>query len=217
MFTFIVKGGVMMYLLLVASVLVIAIIINRFLYFRKIRTDEDKLFTGIKDKLRSHGPQAAIAYAQKTVGPIANILKAGLHHYDRGVEKIEEAFEREALIEVPLLKKYLPALNTIGSISTLMGFTGTVLGMINAFNSIAGANTTSPAIVADGIAQALTTTAAGLIIAIPALIAYYYFSHQAETVMLDELAGDVTGPLSVNIFYDHFVVCPGTGHRREIA
>lgn len=185
MITFIVQGGVMMYLLLIASVLVIAIIINRFLYFKRIKTDEEKLYNGVKDKLRSHGPEAAIAYSENTEGPAANILKAGLRHYERGAEKVEEAFEREALIEVPLLKKYLPALNTIGSIATLMGFTGTVLGMINAFNSIAVADTTSPSIVADGIAQALTTTAAGLIIAIPALIAYYYFSHQADTVLLE--------------------------------
>jgi biopolymer transport protein ExbB len=185
MITFIVQGGVMMYFLLAASVLVIAIIINRFLYFKRIKTDEEKLYSGIKDKLRSHGPEAAIAYAENTGGPVANILKAGLRHYERGVEKVEDAFEREALIEIPLLKKYLPALNTIGSTATLMGFTGTVLGMINAFNSIAAADTTSPSIVADGIAQALTTTAAGLIIAIPALIAYYYFSHRADTVLLE--------------------------------
>ncbi|MGM0567765.1 MAG: MotA/TolQ/ExbB proton channel family protein [Elusimicrobiota bacterium] len=185
MFQFVLDGGIMMYPLLVASVLTLAIIIDRFLYFKKAEVDEEALITGVKDKLRSHGPEAAVAFCDKVSGPIAAILKAGLEKFGENKKVVEESFEREALIEVPRLKKHLPVLNTIAGVATLIGFTGTVFGMIRAFRSIAEAGTTSPAIVAGGIAEALTTTATGLIIAIPALIFYYYFSHRAERILLE--------------------------------
>ncbi|MGM0440974.1 MAG: MotA/TolQ/ExbB proton channel family protein [Elusimicrobiota bacterium] len=185
MLDFIAQGGIMMYPLLISSILVVAIVINRFYFFKKIEVDEEDLYVKVKDKLRSSSPKEAIAYSEEIGGPIANILIAGLQKYGRGPEEIEEAFEREALIEIPLLEKYLPALNTIGSVSTLIGFTGTVLGMIKAFNDISQAGTTSPGIVAGGIAEALTSTATGLIIAIPALIFYHYFSHRVENIVLE--------------------------------
>jgi len=185
MISFFLKGGLMMYLLFGASVIAVAIIIDRFIYFKKAEVNEEELFMNIKDTLKAHGPEAAIAYAEKTGGPFAAILKAGLQQHGKGIEKIEDSFEREALIEIPRIKRFLPALGTIGSIATLMGFTGTVMGMIKAFNSIAVAGTTSPAIVAGGIAEALTTTATGLLIAILALVFHHYFSHRAEKIILE--------------------------------
>ncbi|MFH1414792.1 MAG: MotA/TolQ/ExbB proton channel family protein [Elusimicrobiota bacterium] len=185
MIQFFFKGGMMMYPLLASSILVVAIIIDRLIYFRHAEVDEKDLFVKIKDKLRSSGPEEAVAYCEKVGGPVAAVLKSGLRQYRRGRDKIEDSFEREALIEVPRLRKFLPALNTVGSIATLMGFTGTVIGMIKAFNSIAGAGTTSPGIVAGGIAEALTTTAMGLIIAIIALVSFHYFTHRVDRIMLE--------------------------------
>lgn len=185
MISFILKGGIMMYPLVIASILVVAIIIDRFIYFHHAEVDEKDLFVNVKDKLKSHGMDASVAYCENVDGPVAAILKAGLQQHGKGREKIEDSFEREALIEIPRLKRFLPALNTIGSIATLMGFTGTVIGMIKAFNSIAGAGTTSPSIVAGGIAEALTTTAVGLVIAIIALVFYHYFSHRVDKILLE--------------------------------
>jgi biopolymer transport protein ExbB len=185
MLNFFIRGGIMMYPLLVSSILVIAIVIDRLIYFRNIRVGEKELFDQVKDKLKSHGPEASIAYCDQAGGPVAAMLKAGLKHHGRERHRVEDSIERESLTEIPKLKKFLPGLNTIASISTLMGFTGTVMGMIRAFNSIAGAGTTSPAIVAGGIAEALTTTATGLVIAIVALIFYHYFSHRADRILLE--------------------------------
>jgi biopolymer transport protein ExbB len=185
MISFFLKGGIMMYPLLVSSILVVAIIINRVIYFRHTEVDERALFINVKDILRSKGSEEAVAYCEKVGGPIAAILKAGLNNHKQSREKIEESFEREALIEIPQLKKYLPALNTIGSVATLMGFTGTVMGMINAFNSIAYAGTTSPGIVAGGIAEALTTTAVGLVIAILAVVSYNLFINRVDKILLE--------------------------------
>ena len=97
---------------------------------------------------------------------------------------MEEAMETAGLNEVPRLEQYLPILHTIGSVATLLGFTGTVLGMISAFNAIAQAGVSSPSIVANGIAEALTTTATGLLIAIPTLVFYNYLSHRVDRFVL---------------------------------
>jgi biopolymer transport protein ExbB len=185
MLNFIATGGFMMYPLLAASIMVIAIIIDRFIYFRHAEVDEKELFVKLKDKLRSHGTEASIAYCDETGGPLAYIMKAGIQQHGSHRDKIEDAFERAALIEIPRLRKFLPALSTIGSIATLMGFTGTVIGMIKAFNSIANAGSTSPGIVAGGIAEALTTTAAGLVIAIVAMVAYHYYSNRMDRILLE--------------------------------
>lgn len=185
MIIFFLKGGIMMYPLLISSILVVAIIIDRLIYFRHAVVDEKDLFINLKNKLKTHGVEDSIAYCEKVSGPVSAILKAGLLQYGNGRDKVADSFEREALIEIPLLKRFLPALNTIGSIATLMGFTGTVMGMIRAFNSIAGAGTTSPGIVAGGIAEALTTTAVGLIIAIIALVFFHYFSHRVDRILLE--------------------------------
>ncbi|NLB35238.1 MAG: MotA/TolQ/ExbB proton channel family protein [Elusimicrobia bacterium] len=179
------KGGFMMWPLLIASIMVVAIIIDRFLYFRAAEVDERKFFIGVKDKLRSQGPDAAIAYTEEVGGPIAAIMKAGLNQFGQDRSKIEEFFEREALIEFPRMKRFLPALHTIGNVATLMGFTGTVLGMIKAFNSIALAGTTSPSIVAGGIGEALITTAMGLVVALFAVVFYHYFNQRAERIILE--------------------------------
>jgi len=185
MLKFIADGGLMMYPLMAASVIVVAIIIDRYIYFRNAEVDEKELFVNLKDKLRSHGPDASIAYCEETGGPLASIMKAGIQQHGSARNKIEDAFERAALIEIPRLRRFLPALSTIGSIATLMGFTGTVMGMIKAFNSIANAGTTSPGIVAGGIAEALTTTAVGLVIAIIAMVAYHYFSNRMDRILIE--------------------------------
>ena len=179
------RGGIMMYPLLVISILIVAVIINRVFVFNRAETDEKRLMIRIKEFLDKKMPEGAIALCDRTSGPVAAILKAGLVEHAKGKKSMEEAFETAALYEIPRLEKFLPMLSTMGSVSTLIGFTGTVLGMINAFNSIAKANISSPAIVASGVAEALITTATGLIIAIPAIVFYHYFIHKVDKLVID--------------------------------
>jgi len=185
MFDYFLKGGIMMYPLLLASVFAVAIVINKIYAYRRAKIDAGHLMTRIKEFLERGMPEGAIAFCDKTGGPIAGILKAGLSHYGEGKDVMEEAFETASLEEIPRLEKFLPTLSTIASISTLMGFTGTVTGMISAFNAIARANTSSPSIVATGVAEALITTATGLFIAIPTVVFYYYFTHTVDRFILD--------------------------------
>jgi len=175
----------MMYPLLLCSILVIAIILNRGVAFYRAETDEKRLMIKIREFLNKGMPEGAVAICDRTSGPVAAILKAGLAQYVRGKHAMEEAFETAALYEIPRLEKFLPMLSTIASISTLMGFTGTVTGMISAFNAIAKANISSPAVVASGVAEALITTAAGLLIALPAVVSYKYFVGRVDKHVLE--------------------------------
>jgi len=174
------RGGIMMYPLFLASVLALAIIINKLQVLSRARTGEREVMSRIKGLVDQKRIEQAVAVCNNSKGPVASILKAGLSQYDKGQKAMEDAFETQASEEVPLLESYLPALATIAAVSTLMGFTGTVIGMIRAFDSIAAASATSPAIVASGISEALITTATGLLIAIPTLLFYRYFVHRVD-------------------------------------
>ena len=180
MLNYFLRGGIMMYPLFLASVLALAIIINRLQVLSRAKTGEKELMGRIKGLIDQKRVEQAVAVCNNSKGPVASILKAGLSQYDKGQKAMEDAFETQASEEVPRLENYLPALATIAAVSTLMGFTGTVIGMIRAFDSIAAASATSPAIVASGISEALITTATGLLIAIPTLLFYRYFVHRVD-------------------------------------
>jgi biopolymer transport protein ExbB len=180
MLNYFLRGGIMMYPLFLASVLALAIVINKIQVLSRARTGEKELMGRIKGLVNQKRVEQAVAVCNNSKGPVASILKAGLSQYDKGQKEMEDAFEAQASEEVPILESYLPALATIAAVSTLMGFTGTVIGMIRAFDSIAAASATSPAIVASGISEALITTATGLLIAIPTLLFYRYFVHRVD-------------------------------------
>lgn len=180
MLNYFLRGGIMMYPLFLASVLALAIIINRLQVLSRAKTGEKELMGRIKGLVDQKRVEQAVAVCNNSKGPVASILKAGLSQYEKGQKAMEDAFETQASEEVPRLESYLPALATIAAVSTLMGFTGTVTGMIRAFDSIAAASATSPAIVASGISEALITTATGLLIAIPTLLFYRYFVHRVD-------------------------------------
>lgn len=183
--SYLLKGGMLIYPLLICSALSVAIIINRIWFYHFAQINEEHLMIRIKQFLDQNMTEEAIAFCDSTRGPLAYILKAGLVNYTRGQVAVEKAFEQAELQEIPLLEKYLPVLGTIASVSTLLGFTGTVIGMIKAFNSIAASGISSPTIVASGIAEALITTATGLLIAIPTVIFYHYFSNRVDRFTLE--------------------------------
>ncbi len=180
MLNYFLRGGIMMYPLFIASVLALAIIINKFHVFSQVRAGERNLMAKIKELVNQKMVEQAVTFCKNSEGPVPSILKAGLNQYGKGQKAMEDAFETQASEEVPRVENYLPVLATIAAVSTLMGFTGTVIGMIRAFDSIAAASATSPAIIASGISEALITTATGLLIAIPTLLFYRYFVHRVD-------------------------------------
>jgi len=178
--TYLIKGGPVMFLLFALSVAAIAIIINRLRFYRSCRTDGPALISGVLKYIRAGSPESAVTLCEEKPGPLAAVIKSGLSYYSEGADVMEEAFQSQELKEMPLLESHLSTLSTIASVSTLLGFTGTVTGMIAAFNNIAQAGASSPAIVASGISQALLTTAAGLLIAVPTVIFVRYFENSVD-------------------------------------
>jgi biopolymer transport protein ExbB len=182
---FYIRGGFFMHPILLCSILGLAIILERAYVLSRARTDAKKLVAEMLHSLRSGGPEAARALLEKTRGPIAAILHAGLLRADVGLEAAERSILTAAAIEVSYLERGLIWLASIANIAPLLGFLGTVSGMIHAFEAIAAAEQVSPKLVADGIAEALITTAAGLIVAIPVQAAYNYFVQRIERYSVD--------------------------------
>ncbi|MCB1053650.1 MAG: MotA/TolQ/ExbB proton channel family protein, partial [Acidobacteria bacterium] len=116
----------------------------------------------------------AVQVCETFKGPIASILKTGLMKFGDPKEEIEKSMENAAMHEIARLERGLPVLSSISNLAPILGFLGTVTGMINSFDALSQLN--DPGAVAAGISQALITTAGGLIVAVPTLLAYSYFT-----------------------------------------
>ncbi|KPK38419.1 MAG: hypothetical protein AMJ78_10020 [Omnitrophica WOR_2 bacterium SM23_29] len=189
MLEWIIKGGPVMIPILLCSVLAFAIIIERFLYLQKAKIDTKKFMDDISTSLKRNRIMEAIDMCEQTPGPIADILKAGILKHDRTRYEIKEAIEDAGLHEIPKLEKNVGLLATIAHIAPLLGLLGTVTGMVNAFQVVQEKSTTlnpvSPADLAGGIWEALITTVAGLIVAIPTLATYNYFVSRVNNFILE--------------------------------
>jgi biopolymer transport protein ExbB len=149
--------------------------------------------TRITESLRNDNIMEAVSVCEEAGGPLANVLKAGLLRYSQAMieerevtkEEIQEAVQEAGLLEIPQLEKNLPILGTLGMVSPLFGLLGTVWGMIVAFTTIALEGTGDPQQLADGISQALLTTAVGLMIAIPCMVAYGLFDARVNTYVVE--------------------------------
>jgi biopolymer transport protein ExbB len=191
------RGGVVMHPLLACAVLAIILIIERTWILTRARADSRNLMLGVVRALRQEGPAAALRACEGTRGPIAAILHSGLLRAHRGPEAVEKAIHNAGAIEMAFLERGLLALATISNIAPLLGFLGTVTGMISAFAAIAAAEQVSARLVAKGIEEALITTATGLIIAVPVSAFYSYFvlaidrfvleMEEASSELVDEL------------------------------
>lgn len=129
-----------------------------------------KVFAALQD--REHGVEKALAICEKTPGPVATIVHAGLSRVSKGIDHVEKAVQSAGSVEVSFLENGLVWLATIANIAPLIGFFGTVAGMIVAFQKIAEMGDVEPSAVAGGISMALITTAGGLIVAIPVQLLY---------------------------------------------
>jgi biopolymer transport protein ExbB len=179
------KGGGFMYPLLIASIIGVAVIIERAVTLSRARTDVRKLMKRVLDALHSKGVDAAAAECERTKGPIAAILHAGLKRAERGTDAVERAIETAGTIETSFLERGLIWLATLATIAPLLGFLGTVSGMIRAFNAIAEAEQVNAKLVASGISEALITTATGLLVAIPMQAFHNFFVAQIDRFIIE--------------------------------
>jgi biopolymer transport protein ExbB len=178
-------GGVFMHPILFCSIVGLGLIIERAWFFARARTDTSRLMGEVLRTLQDQGLEAAQRMLHARRGPIAAVLHSGLARAKRGPEAVEKAIETAASIEIALLERGLIWLATVANIAPLLGFLGTVSGMIHAFEAIAAAEEVSARLVATGISEALITTAAGLIVAIPVQAAHNYFVSRIDKFVID--------------------------------
>lgn len=185
-----IKGGNFMWWLLTVAVLGLVFIIERGITLSRAKVNTRKLIGTVITTLRTEGVQAAAEECQKWRGPIAAILYSGLQKADRGDEAVEKAIGTAGVIEMSFLERGLVWVSSVANIAPLVGFLGTVSGMINAFEAIANSDQVNAKLVASGISEALITTATGLVIAIPATLAYNYFVSAIDrfTIEMEEAA-----------------------------
>jgi biopolymer transport protein ExbB len=178
---FLVKGGVMMIPIALCSLIAIALIVSKWLSLRKIQINTRTFVLQVKNLLLRRRTNEAVMLCKQTPGPIAAITIAGLNKVNRPREEMKDSIEAAAKTEVFKLERNLGILGTIAAIAPLIGFLGTVTGMIKAFMKIQslGGNVDA-SVLAGGIWEALITTAAGLSVGIPALIFYNWLMSKVE-------------------------------------
>lgn len=180
---FIEGGPVFMSVVLICLILGLALSIERIIYLNLSTTNTNKLLTSIEDALANGGVEAAKEVCRNTPGPIASIFYQGLERSDEGVEMVEKSVIAYGGVQMGLLEKGLSWISLFIALAPMLGFMGTVIGMIDAFDAIAAENNISPAIVADGIKVALLTTVFGLIVAIILQIFYNYIVAKVDNIV----------------------------------
>lgn len=181
-----VKGGWVMYPILFLSLLSAVFIIERLFVLRKAKINVNEFLAKLRKSLIvNRSIRDAVKVCEQYQGPVASIMKAGLLKHGQPREDIEKTIENAALYEMGRLERGLVVIATVANVAPLLGFLGTVWGMIKSFDALAEAGLSNPGLVAAGISEALITTAAGLIVAIPAQLFYNYFMNRINKFVRD--------------------------------
>lgn len=162
--------------LFISSIISVAIIVERFIYLTKLKASDNTLTSNILKLIKENDIKTSIALCETNNTPLSNIISSGL----KNIEKIEDAIKLESSKQISNLEKFISALSTISTIAPLLGLLGTIIGMIQSFSVISVLGATKPTELASGISNALLTTAAGLIIAIPTVVFYNYFVNNID-------------------------------------
>lgn len=187
-------GGFTMIILLAASVLSVAIILERLIaYHRQSRVNRKDFMLKIRQEIKKGSLEPVIRNCKDTNAPFAQVVYAGLSFFDCSEKEISNNMERQIIIETTMLERLTSVIGTIGSVSVYVGLFGTVLGIIRAFHDISVSGSGGISVVISGISEALACTAAGLCVAVPAVVAYNYFMKKVDDFIKDmELAASET-------------------------
>ena len=179
--------NIILVIILLCSIIGFAVFIERLIHLHKAEVDTNELITNLRQTIQEGNIIEAITYCEQNPSTIANVIKAGLLKHNKGKEEIETAMEISGLIEISKLEKNSKALSIIAHISPLIGLLGTVLGFIKAFGEMrqAGLMDISATRIGEAMEYALITTAAGLVVAIPAVIAYNYIVSRIQRFTLE--------------------------------
>jgi biopolymer transport protein ExbB len=179
------KGGVFMYPILFCSILALAVFLERLWVFQRKNILPQEFIRQVEELLKKGKISEAVLLCQRDLSSIAKIFLAGLKNSQKGLWLVKEAIEERGSREAVILEKRVGMLATIANLTPLLGLLGTVSGMIKTFNVISLQGIGNPAPLAGGIAEALITTAAGLCIAIPTLVAYRFLKDRAGVLVFE--------------------------------
>jgi biopolymer transport protein ExbB len=179
-FQTIISGGPAMWALLLLSVIAIAIVIERLLFFASQHSDSKGLLRALGQKIAADDLSGAIKVCQQNKGMLPKILEFGLKRGEKNRADITDALSIALMEHLNALEKNLGIIGTIAVISPFVGLFGTVLGIIRAFQDIALKGNSTPAVVAAGVSEALITTAAGLFVAVVSVIFFNYFKSRIK-------------------------------------
>ena len=185
-YSYFIQGGIFMWPILFFSLLALAVIIERFIVFHRAKVNVNEFLTKVRKALLvNRNVKEAIKICEQYRGPVASVTKAGLLRYGHDRQDIEKTIENAALYELDRLERRLGILATTSNVEPMLGFLGTVSGMIKSFGTLATQGLSNPGAVAAGISEALITTAAGLIVAIPAQLAFNWFTTKVTRYVRD--------------------------------
>ncbi|TVQ15483.1 MAG: MotA/TolQ/ExbB proton channel family protein [Bacteroidetes bacterium] len=170
-------------IVLLTLILGLALCIERIIYLNLASTNTTKLLIKVEDAIQSGGIDAAKDLCKNTRGPVASIFYQALDRYNEGMEVVEKSVVSYGSVQMGKLEMNLTWISLFIAIAPMLGFMGTVIGMISAFDAIAQAGDISPTIVADGIKVALLTTVFGLIVAVILQIFYNYIVSKVDTIV----------------------------------
>lgn len=180
------KGGPMMLLLLLVGAFAVAVFIERLLYYHRAHIHTSEFLAGVRNVLKRDNVVEALSICDATPGPVPRLVKTAILSRDRGRDGVREALEEAGLVEVPRLEEKLNVLATIAQITPLMGFLGTVFGLMRIFSELQASGPYAHAAqLSGGVWEALICTALGLGIAIPAYAGYNYLVSRVNTIVTD--------------------------------
>ena len=191
------RGGLVLWLLGAFSVVVVAVVVDRWKQLT-LGGNPSEMLSGLRPFLEFGDRTRALAFLGSRPGALGRVARAGLQAWGEDREGLEEALWRQRQIEVLRWETRLSWLGTIGAVAPFVGLFGTVLGIIEAFQQLARNQAGGPSVVVGGISEALITTAAGLLVAVPSVMAFNLFSRKIQVLRteLDLAASELAGWLA---------------------
>ncbi|MFA6011727.1 MAG: MotA/TolQ/ExbB proton channel family protein [Desulfobacteraceae bacterium] len=178
-------GGFTMYILMICSIVSLGIFIERLTSYRRRAIDRIAFMEHIKTFFNNKDIPSAITYCKTIDAPISAVVLSALERNGHDERIISKAADREIMMETAKLERYTSIVGTIGNISVYIGLFGTVLGIVRSFHNMAQIGAGGISVVIGGVAEALICTAAGLSVAIPAVVAYNYFTRRVDDIVMD--------------------------------
>ncbi|HVU27288.1 MAG TPA: MotA/TolQ/ExbB proton channel family protein [Verrucomicrobiae bacterium] len=180
------NGGPVLWLILIAAAVAIAVFIERALFCHRSQINSTEFLNGVRNVLKRDNVVEAVSICDATPGPVARVVKAAILNRDKGRERVREAVEEAGMVEVPLLEERLNLLATIAQLAPLLGLLGTVAGFMEIFKHVQEAGLYAHLeMLSQGVWKALICTGAGLAVAIPVHAGYNYLVSRVNKIVID--------------------------------